>query len=243
MKKVAVITGASRGIGAATALLLAQKGYSVCVNYRNAEDKAQKIVSSILKQNGNAIAVQADIASENDILNLFKTVDAQLGPVTVLINNAGINGGVCAVEDISSEKLHAVFTTNVFGAFLSSREAIQRMKKNGGGCIINVSSEAAKFGGTQMAHYSASKAALNTFTLALAREGAPHNIRVNAVSPGVIDTELHQHSSSERVSQLILSLPMKRMGTTEEVASTIAWLVSEEASYVSGALIPITGAR
>jgi NAD(P)-dependent dehydrogenase (short-subunit alcohol dehydrogenase family) len=243
MNKVAIITGASRGIGAATAKRLAEEGYAICVNFNSAQDKADAIVADIKKNNGIAIAVKGDIASENDILKLFATVDKELGPVTALINNAGTNGGTCEVENISAERLESVFATNVFGTFYASREAVKRMKQNGGGSIINVTSEAAKFGGTNLAHYAASKAAINTFTIGFAREVAAHNIRVNAVSPGVIDTEIHAGSSPERLSHLINSLPMKRMGKASEVADLIFWLVSDSASYLSGSIIPITGSR
>jgi NAD(P)-dependent dehydrogenase (short-subunit alcohol dehydrogenase family) len=243
MKKIAIVTGASRGIGAAAAQLLAKQGYAVCVNYFTAAEKAHDIVAAIKKNNGHAIAVQADLSSEQDILNLFATVDQQLGPVTALVNNAGTNGGICEVEHISSDRLEAVFATNVYGTFYACREAVKRMKQNGGGSIVNVSSEAAKFGGNKLAHYAASKAAINTFTIGFAREVAAHQIRVNAISPGVIDTDIHLESPPDRIQALKNSLPMGRMGTTEEVAKAIAWLLSTEATYLSGAIIPVTGAR
>jgi NAD(P)-dependent dehydrogenase (short-subunit alcohol dehydrogenase family) len=243
MNKVAIITGASRGIGAATAKLLAAQGYAVCINYYSAADKAHSIVDYIMQAGGQAIAIKADMGKENEIINLFESVDQQLGPVTALVNNAGINGGICMVEDIHAACLESVFATNVFGTFYSCREAVKRMKKNGGGNIVNVSSEAAKFGGNKLAHYAASKAAINTFTLGFAREVAEYNIRVNTVSPGVIDTEMHQQSSPERIQALKDSLPMKRMGFANEVAELISWLVSNAASYVSGTIIPISGAR
>lgn len=243
MKKIAIVTGASRGIGAATATLLAEKGYAVCVNYYNAKDKADELVEAIKKNNGTAIAVKADMAVESDILKLFETVDKELGTVTALVNNAGTNGGIGEVENISAARLESVFATNVFGTFYASREAVKRMKNNGGGNIVNVSSEAAKFGGNNLAHYAASKAAINTFTIGFAREVAAHNIRVNAVSPGVIDTEAHAGSSPERLTNLLNSLPMKRMGRSTEVADLIYWLLTDSASYLSGSIIPITGSR
>lgn len=243
MKPVAIVTGANRGIGAAAAKLLAQKGYAVCVNYNSAKDKAEKIVADIQAAGGEAIAVKADISSQNDIKAMFETVDNQLGPVTALINNAGTNGGISSVENITSDTLNSVFATNVFGTFYCCQEAIKRMKQNGGGKIVNISSEAARFGGTQLAHYAASKAAINTFTIAFAREAAPHQVTVNAISPGVIDTEIHANSPAERINKLLDSLPMKRMGTVEEVAQLILWLVSDAAAYVSGSIIPITGSR
>jgi NAD(P)-dependent dehydrogenase (short-subunit alcohol dehydrogenase family) len=243
MKQVAIITGASRGIGAATAQLLASKEYEVCVNYNKSKKHAEEIVETILGHGGKAFAVQADLSDEKNILDLFNQVDKKLGYVTALINNAGINGGLSLVEDITAERLHSVFSTNVFSTFFCCREAVKRMKKNGGGNIVNVASEAARFGGSQAAHYAASKAAINTFTIGFAREVAMDNIRVNAVSPGVIDTDIHALSSEERITQLMNTLPMKRMGTTNEVAELIAWLLSDAASYVSGAIIPITGSR
>ncbi len=244
MNKVAIITGASRGIGAATAKLLAKNGYAVCVNYQNSKDKADYILQDIIQQGGQGIAVQADLAIESEIIQLFNTVKKELGPVTALINNAGINGGNCSVEEITSERLHSVFATNVYGTFICCREAVKQMKTlSSGGSIVNISSEAARFGGTQLAHYAASKAAINTFTIAFAREVAQYNIRANAVSPGVIDTDIHNASSPERIANLMNSLPMKRMGKTSEVAELIAWLLSDSAAYVSGAIIPITGSR
>ncbi len=243
MKKIALITGGSRGIGAATALALAANGYAVCINYNNGKTPAQALVDTIKKNNGDAIAVQADMASETAIMKLFATVDKELGPISALVNNAGTNGGVCAVENITAATLESVFATNVYGTFYASREAVKRMKENGGGSIVNVTSEAAKFGGTQLAHYAASKAAVNTFTIGFAREVAADNIRVNAVSPGVIDTDIHAGSTPERIENLIKSLPMKRMGKASEVADLIYWLLSDAASYLSGSIIPITGSR
>lgn len=243
IKKIALITGGSRGIGAATALTLAENGYAVCINYNSGKDQADALVATIKKNNGQAIAVQADMGSEKSVLKLFDTVDKEFGIVTALVNNAGTNGGICEVENISAERLQTVFATNVFGTFYASREAVKRMKENGGGGIVNVSSETAKFGGTQLAHYAASKAAINTFTIGFAREVAPYNIRVNAVSPGVIDTDAHADSSPDRIANLLKSLPMKRMGKASEVANLIFWLLSESASYLSGSIIPITGSR
>lgn len=243
MKKVAIVTGASKGIGAATARLLAQQNYLVCINYFSSDSQANALVNEIKKNNGEALAIKANIANEKDILHLFETVDKHFGPVTALINNAGTNGGILEVEHMTSDCLQQVFSTNVWGTFLCSREAVKRMKQNGGGAIVNVSSEAAKFGGNKLTHYAASKAAINTFTIGFAREVAPYNIRVNTISPGVIDTEMHSASPPERLEALRNSLPMNRMGSPDEVAKAIAWLLSNEASYLSGAIIPITGAR
>ncbi|OGT41559.1 MAG: hypothetical protein A3F42_04895 [Gammaproteobacteria bacterium RIFCSPHIGHO2_12_FULL_37_34] len=243
MKKVAIITGASRGIGAATALLLAKNNYAVCINYHQSQLKADQIVHAIQQNDGVAIAIQANLACEQDVVRLFESVDQHFGPVSALINNAGTNGGICGVEHITTDRLQHVFATNVFGTFIACREAVKRMKKISGGNIINVSSEAARFGGTNLAHYAASKAAINTLTIGFAREVATYNIRVNTVSPGVIDTELHHSSPPERIENLLKTLPMGRMGKTQEVSELILWLLSDAASYISGAIIPITGAR
>ncbi|HEU5281042.1 MAG TPA: SDR family oxidoreductase [Gammaproteobacteria bacterium] len=243
MKKVAIITGASRGIGAATAKLLAENGYAVCVNYNQDADNAEKLKKDILATGGEAIAVQANVGKEEDILRLFKTVDEALGPVTLLVNNAGTNGGNTQVENITLNQLQDVFSTNVYGTFIASREAVKRMKQNGGGSIINISSEAAKFGGNNLAHYAASKAAINTFTIGFAREVAAYRIRVNTISPGVINTEIHANATPERINTLMKSIPMGRMGDTMEIAQAIKWLASDHASYISGAIIPITGSR
>lgn len=243
MKKIAIITGASRGIGAACATLLAEQGYQVCINYKQAHAQAESIVAKLNDTGKTAIAVQADVSKEADIIRLFETVDKNLGPVTALVNNAGINGGISKVEDITQANLQVVFATNVFGTILASREAVKRMKHQGGGTIVNVSSETARFGGTNLAHYAATKAAINTFTIGFAREIAQYDIRVNTVSPGVIDTELHASSPPDRIENLLKSLPMGRMGTPQEVAELIAWLLSEKSSYVSGAIIPVTGSR
>lgn len=243
MKKVAIITGASRGIGAATAKLLAKQGFAVCVNYHTAKEKAEEIIDTINQEGGTAIAIKADISSEKDIIHLFSKVEQELGPINALVNNAGVNGGNSSVENITAECLQSVFATNVYGTFFCCREAIKQMKQHGSGSIVNISSEAARFGGNKLAHYAASKAAINTFTIAFAREVAPYQIRVNTVSPGVIDTDIHSTSSPERMATLMNSLPMKRMGDKDEVAELIAWLLSDAASYISGSMIPITGAR
>jgi len=240
MKKVAIVTGASRGIGAATARLLGARGYAVAVAYHFQKAKAEEVAHSM----ENAIIVQADMGVEGNITRLFETVDKQLGPVTALVNNAAINlkSGSGTVEEMPWEDVESVFKTNVVGVFASCREAVKRMKVAGGGAIVNVSSEAGRFGGNKMTHYAASKAAVNTFTVAFAREAAAHKIRVNAVSPGVIDTGVHGENP-ERLATLRASLPLGRMGKPEEVAETIVWLLSDAASYVSGSILTVAGAR
>lgn len=243
--ETALITGASRGIGAATARRLAADGYAVCVNYMGSREKAEEVVASIIKSGGKAIAVQADMGVEADILRLFATMDKELGPVTALVNNAALNRthGSGMLEEMPWELVESVYRVNVFGVFTACREAVKRMKQAGGGAIVNLSSEAARFGGNRMTHYASSKAAINTMTIGLAREVAPHNIRVNVVSPGVIDTDAHASATPERMAGLQASIPMGRMGTPEEVAETICWLLSDKASYISGSSISVTGAR
>ncbi len=235
--KTAIVTGASRGIGAATAVLLAGKGYKVAVNYNNSREKADAVVNTILKNGGEAVAIQADMGKEADILRMFETVDKKWGAISALVNNAAVNS-VGAVEEISYKTLEDIYRVNVFGVFTACREAVKHMKANGG-AIVNVSSEAAKFGGNNMAAYASSKAAVNTFSIGFAREVARHNIRVNVVSPGIIYTDAKATVTPERLA----SIPMGRMGKPEEVAETIAWLLFDAASYVSGSIVGVTGAR
>lgn len=241
--KIAIVTGASRGIGAATAKLLGGNGYAVCVNYLRNAEKAETVASSIIRSGGKAIAVQADISEETDILAMFERVDSEFGPVTALVNNAGHSGGFWAVEEVTIDCLQSVFSVNVFGSFICAREAVKRMKQVGEGSIVNISSETARFGGNRLAHYAASKAAINAFTIGFAREVAPFNIRVNAVSPGVIGTDAHKDVTEERLGSLKKLLPMGRMGSPEEVAESIVWLLSNKSSYISGAIVSVAGGR
>lgn len=246
MEKVIVITGASRGIGAATARLAAERGYAVGVKYRQNKAAADAVVGGIVERGGRAIALPADISSESDITNLFKTVDAQLGPMTALVNNAGILEQQTRVEDITVERLHRIFSTNVVGSFLCAREAIKRMStKNGGagGAIVNVSSGASRAGSpNEYVDYAASKGAMDTMTIGLSKELAGEGIRVNAVRPGFIDTDIHADGGEPNRVELVKSfVPMKRVGQPEEIASAILWLLSDEASYTSGAFIDVAG--
>jgi NAD(P)-dependent dehydrogenase (short-subunit alcohol dehydrogenase family) len=243
MKKVAIVTGASRGIGAATAKLLARNGYAVCVNYSTGKEQAHEVVTAIEADGGTALAVQADVSLEADIINMFDTVEKELGPISALVNNAGLTGNRCPVEEVTADCLHSVFATNVYGTFLCCREAVKQMKTHIGGSIVNISSEAARFGGNRLAHYAASKAAINAFTIGFAREIAQYNIRVNTISPGIIDTEMHANTLPERVQALKNTVPMGRMGTVNEVAESILWLLSDKASYLSGTVIPVAGGR
>lgn len=241
--KVALVTGASRGIGAATALLLAQNGYSVAINFLKNQKQAEEVAKKVRGFGVAAITVQADLGKESEIVEMFKRIDAELGPVTALVNNGGISGGKKSIEEIDFKYLEEVYSANVFGTFICCREAIARMKKVENGSIVNVSSLAAKTAGFKMSAYSSSKAAINNFTIGLSREAAEFNIRVNAVSPGVIDTDTHAGITEERSIHLNNSIPLKRMGTTQEVAESIFWLLSEKSSYVTGSILEITGGK
>lgn len=242
-KNIVLVTGASRGIGAETAKVLGGLGYFVCVHYYKNESLAKNVVEHILKAGGSAGTIQADISDEAEIVAMFERIDKEYGSVSALVNNAGSNGGFLVCEEISTNNLLPLFSLNVFGVFICIREAVRRMKKAGKGSIVNVSSEAAKFGGHNLTHYAASKAAINTATIGFARELAPCNIRINAVSPGIIDTDAQKEISNERRKTIEKSLPFNRMGKPEEVAKTIAWLLSDEASYVSGSITSVSGGR
>lgn len=244
--EVIIVTGASRGIGAATARLAGARGYAVCVNYLTNSQEAEDVVASIRRYGVKAISVQADTSNASDVRRLFEAVDRELGPVNALVNNAGIPGGRNGIRELDVDTLRRVLDVNVVGYFLCAREAVRRMSTTSGGrggAIVNVSSMAGISGGYRMTHYAASKAAVNGFTLGLAREMAGEGIRVNAVCPGVIVTDQHDLSDKDRVAQLNASIPLARTGLPEEVAETILWLLSDQSSYVIGALIPVSGGR
>jgi NAD(P)-dependent dehydrogenase (short-subunit alcohol dehydrogenase family) len=248
MKSVILVTGGGRGIGAATARLAAERGYAVCVNYRRNCEAAEAVVSTIESAGGTAIAVGADVASEPEVVALFEAVDARLGPVTALVNNAGILDRQTRVENIDAARLSRIFATNVTGAFLCAREAVRRMSTvhgGPGGAIVNVSSRAAQLGAPgEYVDYAASKAALDTLTIGLAREVAGEGIRVNGVRAGIIYTEIHADGGEPgRVDRLGPSLPMKRGGDAIEVARAILWLLSADASYSTGTFIDVAGGR
>jgi NAD(P)-dependent dehydrogenase (short-subunit alcohol dehydrogenase family) len=241
-----VVTGGGRGIGAATARLAAQRGYAVCVNYRRQRETAEAVVGEIVSGGGRAIAVAGDVALEADVLRLFEACEGALGAPVGLVNNAGVLEAQGRLEEMALERWQRVFATNVFGAFLCAREAVRRMStRNGGrgGSIVNVSSGAARSGSPgEYIDYAASKGALDTMTVGLARELAQEGIRVNAVRPGFIYTALHASGGEPgRVERVKSRVPMQRGGTPEEVARAIVWLLSDEASYTTGAFLDVTG--
>lgn len=243
-----IVTGASRGIGAAVALLAGRRGYAVAVNFRSGDAEARTIADEIVAGGGRAIAIQADIASEADIVRMFETAERELGPIKALVNNAGVTGGFARVEDLTSVAIEKVFAVNVAGAMLCAREAVRRMstrRGGAGGAIVNISSRAARIGSAgEWVHYAASKGAIDSFTIGLAREVALEGIRVNAVAPGLIETELHAaNGDPRRLERLIPSMPMQRAGLPEEVAEGVLWLLSPAASYTTGAILDISGGR
>jgi NAD(P)-dependent dehydrogenase (short-subunit alcohol dehydrogenase family) len=246
--KTILITGGSRGIGAATARLAAQRGYTVCLTYVRQPDAATSVVQQITDGGGVAHAIHADVAREDDVVRLFRTIDQQVGRLDALVNNAGILEVQARVEQMDARRLNAVFATNVIGSFLCCREAVHRMstRRGGqGGTIVNVSSAAARLGSpNEYVDYAASKAAIDTLTIGLSKEVGEEGIRVNAVRPGLIKTEIHASGGEPgRVERLRAGVPMKRGGEPEEVAATIMWLLSDEASYVNGAIVDVTGGR
>ena len=248
MDEVLIITGASRGIGAATARIAGRSGYVVCVNYLKNKAAAKQIVEEIKADGGRALAVGANISREGEVVKLFRTVDDKLGKISALVNNAGILETQMRIEDMNEARLNRIFLTNITGSFLCAREAVKRMStKNGGkgGEIVNVSSAAARLGSAgEYVDYAASKGAVDTFTRGLAQEVAGEGIRVNAVRPGVIDTDIHASGGEPgRVERVKASIPMKRGGSAEEVGKAIMWLLSSESSYTTGSLLEVSGGR
>jgi NAD(P)-dependent dehydrogenase (short-subunit alcohol dehydrogenase family) len=243
MKKVMLITGAARGIGAATARLAAERGYAVCVNYVRNRDAAEKLAREI-----GGIAVVADVSLEADVVRLFREVDQKLGRIAVLVNNAGIVDRRSRVEDMTPARIERMFAVNVLGSFLCAREAVKRMSSRHGGTggvIVNISSAAARLGSPgDYVDYAASKGAVDTFTIGLAKEVAAEGVRVVGVRPGVIHTEIHAGSGDPaRVTRIAETAPLKRAGEPEEVARAILWIASDEASYTTGAILDVTGGR
>jgi NAD(P)-dependent dehydrogenase (short-subunit alcohol dehydrogenase family) len=248
MDKVVLITGAGRGIGAATAKLAAKRGWAVCVNYLRNREAAESVVAEVKNAGGRAVAIAADVSSEPQVVRLFEECDRALGPLSALVNNTGILERQVRVENIDADRLNRIFTTNITGSFLCAREAIRRLStKHGGkgGAIVNVSSAASRIGSPgEYVDYAASKGAIDTLTLGLSKEVADEGIRVNAVRPGVIYTGIHASGGEPgRVDRVKGSVPMKRGGQPEEVAEAILWLMSPESSYCTGIFIDVTGGR
>ncbi len=248
MSKVMLITGGSRGIGAATALLAARAGYAVAVNYSANSLAADEVVRQIRQDGGQGITVQADVAQEDQVLAMFEKVDAKFGRLTALVNNAGIVDQTARVDSMSVARLKRMLDINVIGTMVCAREAVKRMSTRyggSGGGIVNLSSVAARLGAPgQYVDYAASKGAVDTFTVGLAKEVASEGIRVNAVRPGIIETEIHASGGlPDRARDMAPQVPMQRAGSAEEVARSIVWLLSDEASYCTGAFLDVTGGR
>ena len=248
MQAVVLITGGSRGIGAATALAAAQAGYAVAVNYRANSLAADEVVRQIRAMGGTAITVRADVALEEEVLAMFAKVDAKLGTLSALVNNAGVVDRASRVDAMDVARLKRMFDTNVLGSIVCAREAVLRMSTRhggAGGAIVNVSSVASRMGGAgQYVDYAATKGAIDTFTLGLAREVAQEGIRVNAVRPGIIDTDIHASGGQpDRARQMAAQVPMQRPGTAAEVARAIVWLMGDGASYTTGTLLDVAGGR
>lgn len=248
MEQVLLVTGASRGIGAATARLAAQRGYAVAVNYTSNRAAADAVVASIREHGGTAVAMQADVAHEDQVLAMFERIDRELGRLTALVNNAGVVDVSQRVDEMTTARLKRMFDINVLGTIVCAREAIKRMSTNHGGqggAIVNVSSAASRLGSPgQYVDYASAKGAVDAFTLGLAKEVAAEGIRVNAVRPGLIETDIHASGGiPDRVQQLAHLVPMQRGGTADEVAESIVWLLSREASYVTMSLLEVSGGR
>ena len=245
--RVAIITGGSRGIGRATALAAAARGFRVVIGYASNQKAANEVVAEIEACNGKAITVKCDVGEESDILALFQAAD-KFGRLAVLINNAGVVGPISRVDEMSAERIQRMMTVNITGSILCAREAVKRMStKHGGkgGVIVNLSSVAAKLGSPNtFVDYAASKGAIDSFTIGLGQEVASEGIRVVAVRPGLIDTDIHASSGEpDRAHRLAQTVPMKRVGTPEEIAKTIVWLMSDDASYVTSAILDVSGGR
>jgi NAD(P)-dependent dehydrogenase (short-subunit alcohol dehydrogenase family) len=248
MQPVMIVTGGSQGIGEAIARLAAARGYAVALTYQSSEALADAVVVDIAGAGGKAIAVRAEMADEASILALYRTVDAELGPVTALVNNAATPGPMGTIETVTTQTLDTVLAVNVRAPFLMIREAVARMatdRGGAGGAIVNISSRAAELGGAgEWIHYAASKGGLDSLTVGASKELATRGIRVNAVSPGLIETALHARAGlPDRLARLAGGVPMGRAGTADEVATAVLWLLSPEASYITGVIVPVSGGR
>lgn len=246
--RIAVVTGGSRGIGAATVLRLATMGWDVCLTFREREAEAAEVVRRCTELGGRALAVRVDVSVEAEVVDLFATVDAELGALTALVNNAGIVDRQSRVDEMDAARVTRMLAVNVVGAFVCAREAVRRMStRHGGpgGAIVNVSSMASRLGSPgEYVDYAASKAAIDALTLGLSKEVAAEGIRVNAVRPGTVDTEIHASGGEpDRIERVKHAIPMGRAGRADEIANAVAWLCSDEASYVTGALLDVTGGR
>jgi NAD(P)-dependent dehydrogenase (short-subunit alcohol dehydrogenase family) len=243
-----VVTGASRGIGAAIASLAGTRGFAVAVNFATGETEAEAVVNQIVSDGGRACTIHADVAREEDVVYLFKTAERELGPIRALVNNAAVTGGFSRVDSVTARMIERIMAVNVTGAFLCAREAVRRMSTvhgGTGGTIVNISSRAAKTGSAgEWVHYAASKGAIDSLTIGLAREVATEGIRVNAVAPGLIETGLHAaNGAPDRLQRLGGTIPMQRPGTPSEVAEAVLWLLSPGASYTTGAILEVGGGR
>ncbi len=248
MSKILLVTGASRGIGAATARLAGGRGYDICVNYAHNKAQAEEVADHIRARGQRAITVQADVGTEADVLRLFKAVDDELGALDAFFNNAGVIDLAARVDEMTEASVERMMRINVTGSFLCAREAVRRMStKHGGkgGSIVNMSSAAARLGGANgLIHYAASKGAIDTFTKGLAEEVGAEGIRVNAVRPGIIETDIHDDTGvPDRVSTLAPTVPLARSGSAEEVGEAVLWLLSDSASYVTGTFVDVSGGR
>ncbi len=248
MGKVLLVTGGSRGIGAAVSLLAAKNGYAVAVNFTNDQRAAESVVKHIRDHGGTAISVRADVSDEAAVLAMFARIDAELGPLTALVNNAGVVDMPSRVDAMSVARLRRMFDINVLGSFICAREAVLRMSTRhggAGGCIVNLSSAAARLGSPgQYVDYASAKGAIDSFTMGLAKEVAAEGIRVNAVRPGIIDTDIHASGGiPDRVAQMTPLVPMQRAGSAHEVAEAVVWLLSDASSYTTGSVIDVTGGR
>lgn len=248
MTQTILITGGGRGIGAATALAAARAGYDVALSYKKDSGRAEAVAAEIRALGRKAFALRSDVAQEEEIVTLFARVDRELGPLNALVNNAGITGRAGRVQDVDAAAVNEVLAANVTGSFLCAREAVKRMstRQGGrGGAIVNISSAASRHGSPgEYVHYAASKGAIDTFTVGLAKEVADDGIRVNAIRPGLIDTEIHASSGiPDRLSRIVPTVPLKRVGTAGEVAAAVLWLLSDAASYVTGAILDVSGGR